>query len=125
MEHLGLLTLVAFVAISQGNALVCYRCQVILDNDTMKPPCPLIKMLCGDNESCASYTLSATNRSTTLVRGCLETSRCNNITTKVVKNVEYSMQASCCDTELCNTAAGALQVSLFTVLALMLLWIIH
>ncbi|KAJ1134425.1 hypothetical protein NDU88_000877 [Pleurodeles waltl] len=117
---------VAFcLALSVGNALLCYRYEVASPFNRATSTCPPVRMLCQENETCASYTMTTWNQDSILARSCLEPFRCGNITSKTVHEITYDIRiVSCCGTDLCNMA-DAPRVSVLSAFSVLLLWVLH
>ncbi|XP_078497638.1 uncharacterized protein LOC144753992 [Lissotriton helveticus] len=113
------------LALSLGDALLCYRYEVSSPFNQSASTCPPVRMLCQENETCASYTMTTWNRDSILARSCLESFRCGNMTSKTVHEVTYDIQiVSCCSTDLCNMADTP-RISMLSAISLLLLWVLH
>ncbi|XP_017340817.1 mambalgin-1 [Ictalurus punctatus] len=88
---------------SLGYTLECYNCDLGLWS-----LCITSKVTCADNQHCYSGKGKAAGVFKVTMKGCLDVASCNktsNINFPTNSSNVYEMTKTCCNTDLCNTAA--------------------
>ncbi|KAJ8354535.1 hypothetical protein SKAU_G00221020 [Synaphobranchus kaupii] len=102
----GGFTLALIVAL--GHALECYKCDI-----GFWDLCITTKTTCSPDEQCFSGVGQAARVIDIKMKGCLKPDECDQESTVEFSpnNTIYTMNKTCCATDLCNHAPGHLRLS--------------
>ncbi|KPP62913.1 sperm acrosome membrane-associated protein 4-like [Scleropages formosus] len=94
-----------------AQALQCYKCDLGFWN-----LCITSTMTCASGEQCFSGVGKAAQVIDIKTKGCLSVAQCNQVSNVTFgsSSVIYSMNKTCCNTDLCNAAPGQTRAALLS-----------